>query len=404
MLEGKKVLVTGGTGFIGGRLVEKLFLEQHALVRVLVRNFSRASRIARFPVEMIGGDVTDAEAVQQAVEGCDIVFHCAYDFAGNTKHRWTVSVKGTENVAQAALQAGVSRVVHVSTISVYGTPDGDLDETAPRVMTGDVYADTKLEAENLMLSYYRKHSLPVAIVQPTIVYGPFSRPWTISIVEQLQSEPVPLPDDGSGYCNAVYIDDVIDGMILAALKDEAVGELFLLSADEPVTWREFFGAYERILGVQSVVCVPAEELAPAVQKGPVKQSKPQAEPSVWQRWRKMLSIHEVQVTLMETPVLNWPYRFVKRVAPGVWDQFLARLLGTSAVSARPLKPAASGLPQQPKPAIQLRKPHPTRLALYQAKTRVRIDKARRVLGYKPAFNLERGMALTAEFIRWYNSN
>jgi len=396
MLEGKKVLVTGGTGFVGGRLVEKLCLEHHASVRVLVRNFSRASRIARFPVEMIGGDIRDAAAVQQAMEACDIVFHCAYDFVGDARHRRAVSVKGTENVAQAALEGGVRRVVHVSTVSVYGTPDGDLDEDCPRVTRRDVYAKTKLEAENLMLGYHREKGLPIAIVQPTIIYGPFSRPWTINIVQQLQNGRVALPDGGAGYCNAVYIDDVIEGMILAAVKDEAIGESFLLSADKPVTWREFFGAYERILGVRSVIYLSAEELKDLSGR----RHSSAGEPPVWQQWRKALSIPEVRVALVQTPVLNWPHRLVRGLAPRLWSQFVARVLGTSPGS--PMLPTRTAL-ALPGRASRIWKPDPGRLALYQAKTRVRIDKARRVLGYEPAFDLERGMALTAQFTRWYQS-
>jgi len=81
-LRGKQVLVTGGTGFIGGRLVEKLVLECDAKVRVLVRNFAHSASIARFPLEIIQGDVTDTEAVRRAADGCDVIFHCAYGNSG----------------------------------------------------------------------------------------------------------------------------------------------------------------------------------------------------------------------------------------------------------------------------------------------------------------------------------
>jgi nucleoside-diphosphate-sugar epimerase len=395
MLRGREVLVTGGTGFIGGRLVEKLVLEHDARIRVLVRNVSRASRIARFPIRMIRGDITDRKAVEDAVNGCEFVFHCAYDFAGDARHRRGVSVKGTENVAEASLRAGAARVVHVSTVSIYGTPNGDLDETCPRNKTGDIYADTKLEAETLMFRYHSEHGLPVAIVQPTIVYGPFSRPWTVNIVDQLRKGPVALPAN-VGFCNAVYIDDVVNGMILAALKDDAVGESFLLSADEPVTWTEFFGEYGRILGIQSVVLLPPHEL----------QHMPRGTGSSWRssplsrQWRRVLSNSDVRAALVETPIVNWPYRLASRFAPGRWTVLRARYFDHPDSSAAPSTGVGSNRSPQ---ARSLQHPDPSRLALYLAKTRVRIDKARRVLDYQPAFDLERGMVLTEQFVRWYFS-
>jgi nucleoside-diphosphate-sugar epimerase len=396
MVRGTDVLITGGTGFIGGRLVEKLFVENGARIRVLVRDFSRASRLARFPIRMIRGDITDRKAVEKAVDGCELVFHCAYDFAGDARHRRAVAVRGTENVAEAALQANVARVVHVSTVSVYGTPDGDLDEESRRVETGDLYADTKLEAENLMLRYHRQRGLPVTIVQPTIVYGPFSQAWTLNIVDQLRKGPVALPTDGGGYCNAVYIDDVVHGMTLAALNDDAVGESFLLSSDEPVTWPDFFGHYERILGTQSIVLLPVEELR---RPAPLPRRR-WSSSTPWREWRRVVSMPDVRVALVATPVVNWPYRMAKRFAPRLWTRLRERYLDQPAISASLTADDGCGQSSEQRPIQQ---PNPARLALYLAKTRVRIGKARRVLGYQPAFDLERGMALTGQFVDWYYS-
>ena len=395
MLRGREVLVTGGTGFIGGRLVEKLFLEHDARIRVLVRDFSRASRIARFPIRMIRGDITDRKAVEKAVDGCEFVFHCAYDFAGDARHRRAISVGGTENVAKASLRAGAARVVHVSTVSVYGTPDGDLDETCPRNKTGDIYADTKLEAETLMFRYYSEHGLPVAIVQPTIVYGPFSRPWTVGIVDQLINGPVALPAD-AGFCNAVYIDDVVNGMILAALKDDAVGESFLISADEPVTWTEFFGEYERVLDTKSVVLLPAHEL----EHMPVGTGSSWRSSPLWRQWRTVLSNPDVRVALVETPMVNWPYRLARRFAPGRWNVLRARYFDQPGSSTATMTGAGSNRSPQGR---SIQQPDPSRLALYLAKTRVRVDKARQLLDYQPVFDIERGMVLTEQFVRWYFS-
>jgi len=98
---GKRVLVTGGTGFIGGRLVEKLVSCHDAKVRVLVRNYANAARIARMPIKMIHGDINNLEDVCNAVEGCDVVFHCAYGNSGSDNKRQEVNIEGTRNIAEA---------------------------------------------------------------------------------------------------------------------------------------------------------------------------------------------------------------------------------------------------------------------------------------------------------------
>ena len=235
-LTGRKILVTGATGFIGGRLIEALIQQHGCRVRALVHNFTNASRIARFPVEMAAGNITDEAAVAQAAQGCDFIIHAAVGSSGEKDANRKATVQGTENVLKAGLAAGVSRVVHLSTVSVYGlTTDGDLQENSTRGRLPDDYSRNKSEAEALALEYHRKKGLPVAILQPTVVYGPFASSWTIGPLMGLRNMQIVLPK-GDGLCNAVYIDDVVDAIIQAAEAPEAVGECCLVSAAEPVTW------------------------------------------------------------------------------------------------------------------------------------------------------------------------
>src|SRR5688572_22740302 len=142
-MTGKRALVTGATGFIGGRLVERLVLDQGADVRALVKNFARASRLARFKVEMVAGAINNLQAVDKAVEGCDVVFHCAHDF----DHPQT-NLEGAQALAAACVRHNVQRLVHVSSISVYEPlPDGDVDESTAAVPCGWTYPDNKLAVE-----------------------------------------------------------------------------------------------------------------------------------------------------------------------------------------------------------------------------------------------------------------
>jgi nucleoside-diphosphate-sugar epimerase len=258
-LSGLRVLVTGASGFIGGRVVEKLVREGTARVRAMAPDLARAARIARFPVELAACDVRDLDAVIQSAAGCDVVIHCAYGSRGDSAERRAVNVDGTRNVLEAAHRAGCRRVVHLSTLMVYGlTADGLLDETAPRRPTGDSYGDEKLEAEEIAFAYHVEKGCGVSVIQPTAVYGPFAPSWTTRVLERLKTGIVPLIEDGSGICNAVYIDDVADAVLLAAECDEAVGEEFLISG-EPITYRDFYRCFEKMLGHKRMVSLSVDE-------------------------------------------------------------------------------------------------------------------------------------------------
>ena len=159
-MRGRKALVTGATGFIGGRLCEKLILSHGAEVRALVRNFANASRVARLDAELQAGDVSDARAVDEAVRGCDTVFHCAHDW-----HDPERNVTAVRLLADACRRHAVRRLVHVSSISVYEPlPDGDVDESTRAEPSGFGYADNKLETERIALRLGAESGLPVTVV------------------------------------------------------------------------------------------------------------------------------------------------------------------------------------------------------------------------------------------------
>lgn len=386
-LQGKSVLVTGGTGFIGGRLVEKLVLEQHAHVRVLLRSFVNAARIARFPVEMLGGDITDRAVVQKVVQGCDVVLHCVYDSAGTRESQERVGIQGTRNISEAVLQEGVPRMVHVSTFSVYGpTSNGDLTESSPWQRSDNAYTLIKRAAERLVLDLHRRQSLPVVVVQPTLVYGPFSTHFTIAPVNNLKTGLVPLVNGGKGSCNAVYIADVVDAMILAATQPDVLGETFLISGEEPVTWRAFYSALEAALGIHATVDVSEEELREAVRKrkrrsGTVSQLLG-------------LARHpEVLPQLAGLPIVRGPLKILRScLSDQLWESLKSRILPGSAWDHR----------QNGQPSKLIHIPSESLLELYRSQTRVCIDKAKKRLGYMPKFDFERGMDLTKAFIHWAN--
>ena len=366
MLTGSKVLVTGATGCIGGRLVEKLVLYHGVEVRVLVRNLARAIRLSRFRVEMVRGDITDADAIAQAVSGCDVVIHCAHDFGDPNRNLMAASL-----LAEASLRHNIEGFVHVSTKAVYKPlAEGYLDESFPEEPYGWTYADNKLAVERELLRYWEQKGLPVVVLQPTTVYGPFSN-WTLGPVQWLKTQRVVLPDAGEGQANAVYVDDVVDALILAARQKGVEGERFLVSGSEPVSWRQFYAAYERLLGTQSLTFMPAEQLEKLT--------------------RQQDSASKLRLIAFD------PRNAIERLSANRWlaIRFLYSL-ARRCVSDSLVQKTKRRLP----PPLLLPDPH--RLASYRSASQVKSDKARKLLGYQPSFDLSRGMELTASFLRWAN--
>ena len=396
-LEGKRVFVTGATGFVGGRLIERLASECRVTIRALVQNWSRASRIARFPVDLVRGDVTDAQAMSRLAAGCDVIFHCAYGNAGDAARQRQVNLEGTRNILSAARANGVARMVHLSTILVYGeTPDGEIDESASRRYLGLVYPDSKLDAEQLVAEHAAKYQLPVTILQPAEVYGPYATVWTANLLKVLQSSRQILIDGGDGFCSPVYIDDLIDAMLLAASKPEAIGETFLIAAEAPVTWKEFYGGFETMLGFTATVSMTAAEAENYYYQS-LAQSRPR---SIFREGLKLVRSEPViRKRLLATREIAWLQRMGRRVLPSAARQVLrARLAGNH----RPrLEQAADSIavaaPEKPIEPLD-----PLSIRLSRSKTVFRIGKAQRILGYQPQFSLDAGMRLTRGWAEWSN--
>ena len=236
----RTILVTGAGGFIGGRMVEILHRLDDTEVRAGVRRWSSAARIGRFPVDIVHCDIMQPDSLAKALDGVDAIVHCA---VGDRE----VTVRGTENLLEAAHRANVQRFVHISTIDVYGEGDGVFDEDRPLTYTERDYGDSKIDAEKACTRYIEK-GLPVVMLRPTLVYGPFSASWTVEWAERLQSPPWLLSEeDCRGTCNLLYVDDLVAAVRLALERDEAVGQAFNISGPEQPSWNEYLAALNAAL-------------------------------------------------------------------------------------------------------------------------------------------------------------
>lgn len=384
MLAGRTVLVTGGSGFIGGRLVERLVLEEGARVRALVRGAASAARLARFDLEFVRGEVTDRQTVAAAAAGCDAVFHCAYGTQGSQRHRAWINRQGTRAVCAAAKAAGVRRVVALSTLMVYGaTADGDLDERAPRRYFGNHYSNSKLDAERIALG----SGAPIVVLQPTAVYGPWGGVWTEQVLASLRCGRQILIDGGAGLCNAVYVDDLVSAMLLAAVRDGVDGEAFLISGAEALTWREAFERFARMLGGERRTV----EMSVAEARAYWRRSQ-RARPRLLGELRRAVAGDEgLRRRLMSTREVMFLRETASTLLPESWQRRIKARMG----ERRGMVPQASDeLPIHPLP--------PKMITFFRARTRVRIDKARRLLGWEPQFDFARGMELTEQWARWAN--
>ena len=236
------MLLTGGAGFIGSYLVERLSATNEIVILDnLRRNALSGTGLAeRASVKLIQGDVLDPAVVKQAVAGCDAVIHMASIAGVDTvmKHpveTMRVSLLGTSNLLEAALAAGsVKRFIDFSTSEVFGRYAYNVSEFGATTLgaVGEArwtYAVAKLATEHLAFSYHKEYGLPAVSVRPFNIYGPRQVGEGAVhqfIVRALRGEPLSIHNDGSQIRAWCYVDDIVEGILLALEKPEAVGHAF----------------------------------------------------------------------------------------------------------------------------------------------------------------------------------
>ena len=274
--QGQKVLVTGAGGFIGSHLVERLFLEG-ARVRAFVRYNSRgeAGLLRQLPsetlaqIEIIGGDIRDSSAIQQAAEGMDFIFHLGalISIPYSYYHPREVAESnflGTLNVLMAGLQHKVRRVLHTSTSEVYGTARyAPINEAHP-LQGQSPYSASKIGADKLAESFYCAYSLPVVTVRPFNTFGPRQSARAVIptiITQALAGKSIRLGNLETTR-DFTYVEDTVDGFIKAAEADGVEGHTFNLGTGQEIRVGDLADRIIQMTGTQARVESDAQSLRP----------------------------------------------------------------------------------------------------------------------------------------------
>lgn len=347
---GRRVFVTGATGFIGRPLVSGL-VEAGAEVTVLGRSARTAASLDAKPARVVVGALADRATLMAALAPGDIVFNLAYDVRASAAE----NTAGFQSLLAAATQAGAARIVHTSSIVVYdGWPMADLDETGSMDRPGgSPYRMAKIGMERQLMAA----ALPAAILQPTIVYGPHSSLWTDHLVEALAGGGVVLPEP-EGLCNGVFVGDVVQALMRAALVPDLGQERFIVSGPEAFSWSDLLNGYAAILGRGTLTHVPHAELLSRLgprHEGAVEDAGPSAAARVSALGRQVLGRERFE------GLVRLAKRKLGRNGPMTPDHHL--------------------------------------LEVFSATGHCRIDYARSRLNYAPDYDLSLGLAATAGHIR-----
>lgn len=247
-----KVFVTGGTGFIGGHVV-RMLRERGDEVVALVRNPERAASLRELGARLVEGDLSDRARIAHAMAGCDAAIHGAAIYeVGIPKSKrapmYEANVEGTRNVLGAALDAGIPRVVYVSTIGAFGNTKGEVvDERYDHPGSGftSYYEETKYEAHQIAKGLIAD-GLPCVIVQPGGVYGPDDHSAIGKQIMDFASGRMPLVAFPEVGMNMVHVEDVATGVLLALDRGE-IGEAYVLGG-EITTMRDLINSTAKVMG------------------------------------------------------------------------------------------------------------------------------------------------------------
>ena len=245
-----RILVTGAGGFVGGHVVDALLAKGYS-VRAMVRDRSRAGLLVERGVEVVEGEMRDAESLGRAVEGVHGVHHIAAVFREAKvpdSVYFEVNVEGTRKLFDAAINAGVKRIVYCSTNGVHGDiKNPPADETAPYAPC-DVYQESKVESEKVAFSYFASGKIGGVILRPAMIYGPRDTR-LFKIFRMVSKGRFFYVGKGEALCHFIDVRDLATAFLLAMEKEHLNGEAYLIAGSRIIPLNEFVNLVASILGV-----------------------------------------------------------------------------------------------------------------------------------------------------------
>ena len=355
-----RVAVLGANGFIGARLTEMFILSELAEVRPIVRSHSSLARLSRFNLDARVADAFDEKPVELALQGCDVLVHAV---AGDI-----TTVLGTLTpVYQAAEKAGVRRLVYLSSASVHGqAPQAGTDESSPLSDQQALpYNNAKVQAERTLSRLRSQGAVELVILRPGIVFGPRSS-WITRFADDLLKGHAALLNHGQGICNSMYVDNLVHAIYLAATRERADREVFLVGDRECVRWADLYQPIAKALGVDLT----------ELPEGVIAEQPRQKKRSWWDR------LEPVRVSKPVQGLLSiFPHR-VRLAAYRAYETLLEPAVDLSTSASQTVKPV---LPRE-------------MAMLYSCQHKLPYEKAARVLGYQPPVPFPEAMRRTVAWL------
>jgi nucleoside-diphosphate-sugar epimerase len=264
-----RVAITGASGFLGGALAEAYRAEGDSVV-ALVRPTSQTTQLQQLGVEILQGDLADESSFHNLLKNADLAIHCAAHTAefGPWEVFYKTNVLSTRNFLEAGMQQGCSRLIYISSVAVYGNGRhhrGTDEDAAYETLIVDNYTRSKIMAETIAFNYFEKHNLPLTIIRPGYIWGSGDRVAMPRLIKGIKDKRLAVVEQGNNLLNLSHIDNVVEGIRLAASNDKAIGQAYNITDGSKITTRRFLEDIISIIGIEyklrSFPYVPAYSFA-----------------------------------------------------------------------------------------------------------------------------------------------